>query len=123
MQNKKPANEIERLIRAFGHSFDGIKRALTEPAFRVEIIAAIIMIPLAYWLTYDGVERALLIGSILLVLIVELLNTGIERAIDRISPEYHDLSKYAKDVGSAAVLLSLANAAMVWFFVACPWGK
>lgn len=117
MTYDKPSNEIKRLIKAFGYSWQGLKVACAQPAFRTELIAAIIMIPLALMLKPDGIERALLIGSILIVLIVELLNTGIETAIDRISTEWHELSKHAKDIGSAAVLLSIINAAVVWLLV------
>ncbi len=120
MKPSKPANEIERLVRAFGYSWAGLKVALKHPAFRIEALAAIVMIPLACVLTPSGAERALLIGSIMLVLIVELLNTGIEITIDRISADYHELSKRAKDIGSAAVLVSLANAGLVWLFIV--WG-
>ena len=79
-----------------------------------EAIAAVVLVPLAFWLGRSWVETALLAGTVLLVMIVELLNTGIETAIDRIGPEWHDLSKRAKDMGSAAVLLSLVLCAGVW---------
>jgi len=74
-------------------------------------------VPLALWLTTDGVERALLIGSLMLALIIELLNAGIEAAVDRISLENHPLAKRAKDIGSAAVMLALVSAALVWLLV------
>ena len=74
-------------------------------------------VPLALWLTRDGVERALLIGSLMLALIIELVNAGIEAAVDRISLENHPLAKRAKDIGSAAVMLALVNAALVWLLV------
>jgi diacylglycerol kinase (ATP) len=74
-------------------------------------------VPLALWLTRDGVERALLIGSLMLALVIELLNAGIEAAVDRISLENHPFAKRAKDIGSAAVMLALVNAAMVWLLV------
>jgi diacylglycerol kinase (ATP) len=76
-----------------------------------------VLAPLALWLGENGVERALLIGCLLLVLIVELLNSAIEAAVDRISFENHRLAKRAKDIGSAAVMLSLANAAVIWLIV------
>ena len=117
MTSGKPSSELARILRAFGYSWLGLKAAVRHPAFRTELIAAAIMAPLALMLTSDGVERSLLIGSLLLVLIVELLNTGIETAIDRISPERHELSGRAKDMGSAAVLLALINAALVWLFI------
>ena len=74
-------------------------------------------VPLALWLTRDGVARALLIGSLLLVLVIELLNAGIEATVDRISLENHPLAKRAKDIGSAAVMLALVNAAVIWLLV------
>ena len=74
-------------------------------------------VPLALWLTRDGVERALLIGSLMLALVIELLNAGIEAAVDRISLENHPFAKRAKDIGSAAVMLALVNAALVWLLV------
>jgi diacylglycerol kinase (ATP) len=117
MKSVKPSNEFERLIRAFGYSWQGLKAASMHPAFRYELIAAAVMIPLALVLEHGPLKRAILIGSILLVLIVELLNTGIEAAIDRISPEWHELSGRAKDIGSAAVLLSLLNAGIVWLLI------
>jgi diacylglycerol kinase (ATP) len=85
-----------------------------ETAFRQETIAAFILVPLAFWLSDNWVETALLAGTVLIVMIVELLNTGIETAIDRIGPEWHALSKRAKDMGSAAVLLSLLLCGGVW---------
>jgi len=99
---------------AAGYSLQGLRAGWAEPAFRQETIAAIVMLPLAYRLGQDWVQTSLLAGSVLLVLIVELLNTGIEAAIDRIGPEYHDLSKRAKDMGSAAVLLSLLLCGLTW---------
>lgn len=117
MDNRKPSDELRRLIAAFGHSLAGIKAALDQPAFRLEMLASCIMAPLALALGKTGLERAVLIGSLLLVLVVELLNTGIETAIDRISTDIHPLSKLAKDVASGAVLVSLVNAATVWFLI------
>ena len=92
----------------------GLMAGWGETAFRQEAILAMALVPLAFWLGQNWVETALLTGSILLVMIVELLNTGIESAIDRIGPEWHDLSKRAKDMGSAAVLLSLLLCAGIW---------
>jgi diacylglycerol kinase (ATP) len=117
MNENKPYSEMERLIRAFRNSWHGLRFAASHPAFRIEMIAAALMIPLACVLGESGLEKAMLIGSVLLVLIVELLNTGIERAIDRISPEWHELSKQAKDVGSAAVLLALIHAGVIWLLL------
>lgn len=110
-------NEIKRLIKAFRYSCDGLVAVLSHPAFRTELLIGSVMTPLALILGKSGIERALLIGSLILVLIVELLNTGIEAAIDRISKELNPISKLAKDVASAAVLLALLNAAIIWFFI------
>ena len=104
-----------RLVNATGYSWAGLKAAWrNEEAFRQEGLLCAVLAPLALWLGDNAVERSLLIGSLLLIVIVELLNTGIEAAIDRIGPEWHDLSKRAKDMGSAAVLLSLLLCAGIW---------
>ncbi len=119
MNSSKPSktSECQRLKAAFGYSLDGLKSIYPHAAFRIELWVCAAAIPAALLLAHSGVERALLIGSLFIVLITELLNTGIETAIDRISADIHPLSKLAKDVGSAAVLLSLVNAATVWFMV------
>jgi diacylglycerol kinase (ATP) len=88
-----------------------------EDAFRMELILAVLLTPLALWLGHTGVERALLIGSLIVVLIVELLNSAVEATVDRISFENHRLAKRAKDIGSAAVMLSLVNAGVVWLLI------
>lgn len=107
-----------RLLLAFVNSWKGFKGAFRfEAAFRQEIALAVILLPLGVWLGKTGVEKALLLGSVLLVLIVELLNTGIETVVDRIGLERHELSGLAKDVGSTAVLLSFALLGVVWGFV------
>lgn len=107
-----------RLLLAFVNSWNGFKGALrSEAAFRQEIALAVILLPLGVWLGRTGIEKALLLGSVLLVLIVELLNTGIETVVDRIGLEHHELSGLAKDVGSTAVLLSFALLGVVWGFV------
>ena len=111
---QKERTGLSRVWHAGGYSIQGLVAGWHETAFRQEAIAALILLPLAFWLGQSWVETALLAGSILLVLIVELLNTGIESAIDRIGPEWHDLSKRAKDMGSAAVLLSLLLCAGIW---------
>lgn len=106
---------LDRVIRAAGYSMDGLKIAYRgESAFRQEVWAAMLLLPAAFWLGRSWVEVALLAGSVLLVLIVELLNSGIEAAIDRVSYELHDLSKRAKDLASAAVMLSLLLCGGVW---------
>jgi diacylglycerol kinase (ATP) len=107
---------LDRVVRATGYSLAGLKTAYRgESAFRQEAWLAVVMLPAAFWLGRSWVEVALLAGSVLLVLIVELLNSGIEAAIDRVSFELHDLSKRAKDLASAAVFLSLVLCAAVWF--------
>ena len=110
-----------RMWHAFGYSLAGLRSGWGETAFRQEALAAIVMVPLAFWLGQTWVETALLAGSVMLVMMVELLNTGIETAIDRIGPEWHDLSKRAKDMGSAAVLLSLLLCAGIW--LAAAWSR
>lgn len=106
---------MRRLWNAFFYSCHGLSAAWRhEAAFRQEVLLAAVTLPLAFWLGSNGVERALLAGSILLILIVELLNSAVEAVVDRISVEHHDLSKRAKDIGSAAVLLALASALVVW---------
>ncbi len=106
---------LRRVWNAFHYSLAGLRAALRyEDAFRQEALLAALLIPLACWLPVSGVGRALLIGSVLLVLIVELLNSAVEAAVDRISLENHRLAKRAKDIGSAAVLLALLDVAAVW---------
>ncbi len=111
---QKARTGLNRIIHAGGYSIEGMKAGWGETAFRQEAIAAIILVPLAFWIGNSWVETALLAGTVLIVMIVELLNTGIETAIDRIGPEWHALSKRAKDMGSAAVLLSLLLCGGVW---------
>ena len=106
---------LRRLLNAFGYSMAGIKAAYkNEDAFRQEVLMAIVLIPLAIYLGESGLEKAIMIASVLLVIIVELLNSSIEATVDRISLENHNLAKRAKDIGSAAVLISLVNLAVVW---------
>ena len=105
---------LSRMWHALGYSLAGLRAGWGETAFRQEALASLVMLPMAFWLGHSWVEVALLAGSVILVMVVELLNTGIETAIDRIGPEWHDLSKRAKDMGSAAVLLSLLLCAGVW---------
>lgn len=105
---------LARVWHALGYSAAGLRTGWSEAAFRQEAIAAIFLIPAALWLGRDWTRTTLLIASIVLVLIVELLNTAIEAAIDRIGQERHDLSRQAKDLGSAAVLLSLLLAVGIW---------
>ena len=105
---------LNRLWHATGYSLAGLRAGWREKAFRQEVLLAAVLLPLACWLGRGWVETALLTASVVLVLITELLNSGIEAAIDRIGPELHDLSKRAKDMGSAAVLLSLLLCGAVW---------
>jgi diacylglycerol kinase (ATP) len=109
---------VDRLIAATGYSLSGLGAAVRhEASFRYELMLAAVMIPAGLWLGRTGLERALLIGSVLVILIVELLNSAIEATVDRISIEDHPLAKRAKDIGSAAVLLTLVNAGAVWLLV------
>ena len=113
---------LDRVVRATGYSLAGLKTAYHgESAFRQEAWLAVVLLPAAFWLGRSWVEVALLVGSVLLVLIVELLNSGIEAAIDRVSFELHDLSKRAKDLASAAVFLSLVLCGAIWLTAA--WSR
>lgn len=106
---------LDRIVRAAGYSIDGLTTAYRgESAFRQEFWLAAVLLPMSFWIGRGWVEVALLAGSVLLVLIVELLNSSIEAAIDRVSFEIHDLSKRAKDLASAAVLLSLLLCGGIW---------
>lgn len=109
---------IQRLWNALGYSLQGMISAFRhEEAFRQEFLLAALLIPTALFVPVGGTEKALMIGSVLLVLIVELLNSAVEAAVDRISLENHLLAKRAKDFGSAAVFLSLINVAVVWALI------
>jgi len=109
---------LRRIWNAFHYSLDGIAAAFRhEDAFRQEALLALVLIPLALFLPLAGAGKALLIGSVFVVLIVELLNSAVEATVDRISLENHRLAKRAKDIGSAAVLLSLVNLAIIWALV------
>ena len=104
-----------RIIHAFGYSMQGIRAAFKhEAAFRQELLLAIILIPLAFFVTQDVVKLALLISSPILVLVVEILNSAIEAVVDRFGEEHHELSGRAKDMGSAAVMFSLIIVAVIW---------
>ena len=118
---QKQRKGLSRMAHAFGYSMAGLRAGWGETAFRQEAMAAMAMVPLAFWLGNGWVEVALLAGSAVLVMIVELLNTGIESAIDRFGPEWHELSKRAKDMGSAAVLLSLIACSGIW--IAALWAR
>lgn len=108
-----------RIVRAGSYSVAGFRNALKrEAAFRQEIVLFVILAPLGFWFGDTTVERALLVGSLVIVLIVELLNSAVEATVDRISKERHKLSRRAKDMGSAAVTLSLLLVVYVWALVA-----
>lgn len=109
---------LRRVLNAAGYSWAGLVAAFRhEDAFRQEVFLALLLIPLALFLGETGIERALMIGAVLSVLVVELLNSAVEAAVDRISLEHHLLIKRAKDMGSAAVMIALVNAAVVWGLV------
>ncbi len=112
---------LNRVWHATGYSLAGLRAGWAETAFRQEALAALVLLPASFWLARGWVEAALLAGSVLLVMIVELLNTGIETVVDRIGPEWHDLSKRAKDMGSAAVLLSVLLCGGIW--LAALWQR
>ena len=111
---QKGRTGFSRMWHATGYSLAGLRAGWDEAAFRLEACLAFVMLPLSFWIGRTWVEVALLAGSILLVLMVELLNTGIEAAIDRVGLERHPLSKRAKDMGSASVFLSLLLAGGIW---------
>ena len=118
---QKQRKGLNRVLHAAGYSLQGLRAGWHETAFRQEFQIAVVLTPLGFYLGRDWVETALLVGSVFLVMIVELLNTSVESAIDRIGPEWHDLSKRAKDMGSAAVLLSLLLCAGVWSAAVWQW--
>ena len=113
----KPTGLV-RLVRAFGNSAKGFGGAWREEAaFRQELVLALLVVPVGLWLGRSGVERALLVAPMLLILIVELLNSAVEATVDRVGLERHPLSGLAKDIGSAAVMLSFGLLIMVWLLV------
>jgi len=112
---------LQRVLNATRYSFEGFAAAARhEDAFRQELMLAAVLVPLGLWLGNGGVERALLVGSVLLVLMVELLNSAVEATVDRVSLEDHLLAKRAKDLGSAAVMMSLVTVAAVWLLILLP---
>jgi len=111
---------LTRIIHAFGYSMQGFRATFKhEAAFRQELLLVIILIPLAFFITQDAVKLALLISTPLLVLVVEILNSAIEAVVDRFGEEHHELSGRAKDMGSAAVFISLVIVAVVWGLILC----
>ena len=116
----KPGNTgFRRVVNATFYSVAGLRAAWrNEAAFRQECVAVVLLIPIALWLGQNAVQRALLLCSCVLVLIVELLNTAVEFVVDRVGTDHHELSGRAKDLGSAAVFTSIALAILVWSLVA-----
>ena len=112
---------LSRVWHAFFYSLEGLRAGWLEPAFRQEAILALLILPGAWWLGQSWTEVVLLIGVVVAVLVVELLNTAVESAIDRVGPEWHALSKRSKDMGSAAVLLSLLLCGGVWLTALWRW--
>lgn len=111
----KSKSGLRRILNAAGYSLAGLIAAFKhEHAFRQEVFLALVLLPLALILGETAIERALMVGTVLLVLIVELLNSAVEATLDRISLEHHALIKRAKDIGSAAVMLALLNVVAVW---------
>jgi diacylglycerol kinase (ATP) len=111
---QKQRRGLNRVVHALGYSMQGLQAAMHEPAFRQESYLAFVLIPLSLYVGNNWVEISLLSGSVIFVLTVELLNTGLESAIDRVGPQWHDLSKRCKDLGSAAVLLSILFCMGIW---------
>ena len=110
---KATATGIKRIINAFGYSFSGFRQTFkSEAAFRQDLAFCFVMLILSFFVKVTVVQRLLMVGSLFLILLMELVNTAIEAIVDRISPDYHELSKKAKDIGSLLVLI-----AFVWFFV------
>lgn len=118
MSNKNQQSEIKRLLTACVYSAQGLKACYKlEAAFRLEVWLAVILLPLGYWLGENAIEKVLLITPIFIVLIVEMLNSAIEAALDRIGTEKHELSGFAKDIASAAVTLSLILFLLTWLII------
>lgn len=119
MQSSRRKGDFKHLMAAAGYSLQGLRAAWQhETAFRQEVMGAAVLTPLAIWLGENAVEWSLLIGSILLVMMMEIINSAIEAAVDRFGPERHELVGRAKDMGSAAVFLALVFAALVWGLIA-----
>ena len=117
---QKHRKGLSRIWHAYRYSLEGLAAGLRESAaFRLEAMLAVLMLPASFWLGRNWLETAVLAAAVVAVLVVELLNTGIEAAIDRIGPEWHALSKLAKDLGSAAVLLTLLLCGGIWALALC----
>lgn len=115
---KPRSTGVRRMIKATFYSIAGLRAAwVHEAAFRQECIAAAALAPIAWWLGQDAVQRALLLGTCLLVIVVELLNSAVEAVVDRVGADHHDLAGRAKDMSSAAVMVSLVLTAVVWSLI------
>ena len=112
---------LSRVFHAFFYSLEGLRAGWHEPAFRQEAILSVLILPGAWWLGQSWSEVVLLIGAVIAVLVVELLNTAVESTVDRVGHEWHALAKRAKDMGSAAVLLSLLLCGGVWLSAFARW--
>ena len=109
---------MRRIVNAFGYSMSGLAAAYrNEAAFRQEVLLAAVLVPLALFLPASGAGRALMVGSVMLLLVVELLNSAVEATVDRVSLDDHSLAKRAKDIGSAAVMIALVNVPITWALV------
>ena len=116
----KPENKanFQRIVRAAGYSMKGLKAAyIHEAAFRQEVWLALVMIPLGLILGDNAIEKVLLVGSVLIVLVAELLNSAVESVVDRIGSEFHELSGRAKDIGSAAVFIAMLLTGITWLLI------
>jgi diacylglycerol kinase (ATP) len=125
MNDKTPVQPkrqgLTRVWHAFFYSVEGLRAGWHEPAFRQEAILAMLILPGAWWMGQSWTEVVLLVGVVVAVMVVELLNTAVESAIDRVGPEWHALSKRSKDMGSAAVLISLLLCGGVWLTALWRW--
>ncbi len=116
--NPHKATGLRRLVNALSYSLSGLLLAWQDgAAFRQEVILAIVLVPVAFMVPVDLTQRVLLVASVMLVLVVEMINSAIEATVDRISLDIHPLAKRAKDMGSAAVLLALTNAMLTWIMI------
>lgn len=117
----KKRRGLQRVWYAAGYSLKGLRAGWHEPAFRQELLLSLVLIPLALVIARQWLEAVALIGAVVLVMITELLNTAVESVVDRVGPEWHELSGRAKDMGSAAVLLSLLLCGGVWVTAVVRW--
>lgn len=119
--NPHKASGLRRLVNAVSYSLSGLLLAWQdEAAFRQEVILAIVLVPVAFMMPVDVAQRVLLVASVMLVLVVEMINSAIEATVDRVSLDIHPLAKRAKDMGSAAVLLALTNVVLIWAMILWP---